>query len=378
MDNDILVYLGIGFVFLICPLILTVLNIINLFKKKKIKENIIEGITFIAGIGLTGFLYLASDFKDYTEALRLGGLEIDKHAPIASWSMPTVLAIFILGLVSYLLIRRKKLNLPPLIIVCAISGIIICSIYMIIFMIQINVEDLFTRYIFYGIPYLLIFPVNYILCSIRAIIDVIQRYKEKNLQSKEYENKFLNKCSQIIYDTDNWPILAVVLTIPLTAILICILVLLGQRPDEAIRAFLETSDWNLSQKVSPPSVQYDAHYLCTVAVSGHEKLVKPTRVGIRRGEKIIVNRQLCIANAFEDLIQEKTPRFHHFIRYIYDKYGFPLAEHIKTAWQADITYIIMKPLEWIFLMVLYIFDKKPENRIATQYIGRKFIDESKT
>ena len=57
MNNDILVYLGIGFVFLICPLILTVLNIINLFKKKKIKENIIEGITFIAGIGLTGFLY---------------------------------------------------------------------------------------------------------------------------------------------------------------------------------------------------------------------------------------------------------------------------------------------------------------------------------
>ena len=360
MDNDILLYLGIGFVFLICPLILTVLNIINLFKKKKIKENIIEGITFIAGIGLTGFLYLASDFKDHTEALRLGGLEIDKHAPIASWSMPTVLAIFILGLVSYLLIRRKKLDLPPLIIVCAISGIIICSIYMIIFMIQINVEDLFTRYIFYGIPYLLIFPVNYILCSIRAIIDVIQRYKEKNLQSKEYENKFLNKCSQIIYDTDNWPILAVVLTIPLTAILICILVLLGQRPDEAIRAFLETSDWKLSQKVSPPSVQYDAHYLCTVAVSGHEKLV------------------LCIANAFEDLIQEKTPRFHHFIRYIYDKYGFPLAKHIKTAWQADITYIIMKPLEWIFLMVIYIFDKKPENRIATQYIGRKFIDKNKT
>ena len=29
----------------------------------------------------------------------------------------------------------------------------------------------------------------------------------------------------------------------------------------------------------------------------------------------------------------------------------------------------MKPLEWIFLIVLYLFDVKPENRIATQYIG---------
>ena len=154
-------------------------------------------------------------------------------------------------------------------------------------------------------------------------------------------------------------------------LLICILVLFGQRPDEAIRAFLETSDWNLSQKVSPPSVEYDAHYLCTVAVSGHKEIVKPTRVGIRRGQKIIVNRQLCVANAFEDLIQEKTPRFHHLVRYIYDKYGFPLAKCIKTAWEADITYILMKPLEWIFLIVLYSCDSNPENRISTQYIGKK-------
>lgn len=266
-----LLYIGIGFGILVAPIVLTLANIINLFKKKKIKENMIDILTFVLGIGLSGFLYLVSDFKDYTEALRLGGFEVDKHAPIASWSMPTVIAIFIFGFVSYFLIRKRKLNLPPLIIVCSISGIIVCSIYMIIFIIQITNTELFPRYLFYGIPYLALFPINYILCSIRAIIEVVRRYKEKNLKAKEFDNKFLNKCSQIIYNTDNWPILAVVLTVPLTAILICILVLFGQRPDEAIRAFLETSDWNLSQKVSPPSVEYDAHYLCTVAVSGHKK-----------------------------------------------------------------------------------------------------------
>ena len=82
---------------------------------------------------------------------------------------------------------------------------------------------------------------------------------------------------------------------------------------------------------------------------------------------------LCVANAFEDLIQERIPKFHHFVRYIYDKYGYPLSKHINTAFQADITYILMKPLEWIFLLVLYIFDEKPENRIATQYIGKNHI-----
>ena len=178
------------FICVITPALLTIFNIINLFKKKKIKENIIDVLTFGLGIGLTGFLYLASDFRDYTEALRLGGLEIDKHAPIASWSMPTVLAIFILGLVSYFLIRRKKLNLPPLIVVCAMSGIIICSIYMIIFMIQITVTDLFTRYLFYGIPYLLLFPINYILCSIRAEIEIMKKYKEQNrIRQQKYREK---------------------------------------------------------------------------------------------------------------------------------------------------------------------------------------------
>ena len=31
----------------------------------------------------------------------------------------------------------------------------------------------------------------------------------------------------------------------------------------------------------------------------------------------------------------------------------------------------MKPLEWIFLIVLYMTDPHPENRIATQYISKQ-------
>lgn len=264
--------------------------------------------------------------------------------------------------------KNKKLNLPPLVIVGAMSGIFICSIYIIIYIIQLsmNIQTV-------SILYLTLFPINYILCSIRAVMEIMKIYKEKNIQAREYKNKFLNKCSKIFYNIENWPIIAIVLSIPFTAILICILILFGQRPDEAIKAFLETSDWTLSTKISPPSVTYDAHYLCTVSLRGHKNIVKPIRMGIRRGEKIVVNRQLCIANAFEDLIQERIPKFHHFIRHIYDKYGYPLSKHINNEIEADITYLIMKPLEWIFLIVLYLFDEKPENRIATQYIGKKIV-----
>lgn len=78
------------FICVIIPALLTIFNIINLFKKKKIKENFIDYTTFILGIFLTVFWYIVQDFKDYTEGLRLGGFEIEVHSPIASWSMPTV------------------------------------------------------------------------------------------------------------------------------------------------------------------------------------------------------------------------------------------------------------------------------------------------
>lgn len=63
------------------------------------------------------------------------------------------------------------------------------------------------------------------------------------------------------------------------------------------------------------------HYLCTVAAGGHGKTVKPLRLGTRRNETIVVNRQLGVANAFEELIQERTPGLHRKIRGAYDRNG---------------------------------------------------------
>lgn len=355
---------------LITPIVLTILNIINLFKKKKIKPKLIDNATFILGIFLTILLYVQYGFKDYQTPLRLGGgLDTGFHAPLASWSLPTVLTICIVGIISYLLIRDKELDLPPLIVVISMSGILLSTLFYIFFIIQCakNLGNWINGYF-----YLIIFPINYILCSIRAEIEIIKVYKEKQKNLEEYNNKFLKKCNNILMkiDVEKWPIIAIVAAIPLAIVLIIILVLLGQRPDEIVKAFTETSDWTLSQQYSPPPVYYDAHYLCTVSLKGHKDLVKPLRYGIRRNQKIVVNRQLCVANAFEQLIQERTPRFHHFIRYIYDKYGYPLSKHINTPFQADVTYILMKPLEYIFVIVLYLFDKNPENRIAMQYLPK--------
>ena len=157
---------------------------------------------------------------------------------------------------------------------------------------------------------------------------------------------------------------------PLLGIIIGILALFGQQPDAVIKAWTQTSDWNLSKRVAPQNLYYDEHYLCTVAAGGHKKVVKPLRLGVRHGHEVIVNRQLCVANAFEQILEERVPRFHKIVRHLYDTYGFPIAKLVHSPYVADCIYILMKPLEWLFLMVLYFCDVNPENRIAVQYLPK--------
>ncbi len=52
----------------------------------------------------------------------------------------------------------------------------------------------------------------------------------------------------------------------------------------------------------------------------------------------------------------------------------PLAEKIRSRQAADAVYLLMKPLEWFFLAVLYLCDAKPENRIAIQYLPRAAVE----
>lgn len=134
--------------------------------------------------------------------------------------------------------------------------------------------------------------------------------------------------------------------------------------------FTCSNRWLLSQQVSPPKLPYDGHYLCTVSVQGHRKVVKPFRWGVRGGIRIWVNRQLLVANAFEQILEKRMPRIHKVIRTIYDRYGYPIAKHITTPMSADIVYILMNPFEICFLMVIYLHDAYPENRIIRQYLPK--------
>ncbi len=292
-----------------------------------------------------------------------------KHQPIYTGSLPTFIAFVVLGIVGLCVLNSINVNkTPPLILVIAMSFLYIGVLLSVVFTIHVIDFDRMGLFEFY----LLLPPIAFTLMSLRAILSAIREYTPSPERMSKIEgSSTLSSLLNTLEDSGRWPVMALITTIPLLGILICILMIFGQAPDAVIKAFTETADFRLSQKIPPQQIYYDEHYLCTVAAGGDCKIVKPLRMGIRHGHPVVVNRQLCIANAFEQVLEERTPRFHKAVRSFYDTYGFPVARLIKTKKAADLVYFIMKPLEWVFIIVLYLTDTHPEDRIAMQYTGVK-------
>lgn len=304
--------------------------------------------------------------SDWSEVLT----NSETHTPIFTGAGLTICVLCFIGLIGYYYLRICSLKkIPPLLAVFSISAMYIWLVVIVIFTVQVfGSGGMVGRY---SDLYLLIYPFCIACIIVRTILCKVREWNELEMERGKIQNNvILNFLDKILSNSRLWPIYALVLMLPLLGIIIAILLLFGQAPDSVIKAWTETADWRLSLKEAPQNIYYDEHYLCTVAAGGHKKIVKPIRRGIRHGHEVIVNRQLCIANAFEQILEEKTPRFHKLVRGIYDRYGFPIARLIKSKWMADIIYILMKPLEWIFLIVIYMTDVHPENRIATQYMGK--------
>lgn len=321
-------------------------------------------VTLILGV-LYSPLYLGVthnvSFKsDWTVTLA----NAQTHTPVYTQDVLTVVVISLVGLAGYLIVSFLPLaKTPPLVLVLGIAAMYLGTIESILWGVHVCKEFFFDCL-------LLLLPFNCLLITARTVLYKIREWEAIPHERYKIDRvPLLNWCSRVLENARLWPVVAFLLMWPLFGILIAILVLFGQAPDSFIRAWTETSDWNLSQRVAPQNIYYDEHYLCTVAAGGHQKIVKPLRLGIRHGHQVIVNRQLCIANAFEQVLEERTPRFHRAVRGFYDKYGFPVARLIRSRYAADLIYFMMKPLEWFFLAVLYLTDVHPEDRIAVQYMG---------
>lgn len=167
-----------------------------------------------------------------------------------------------------------------------------------------------------------------------------------------------------------WPLLTL-LAVPVLLLITLLLYLFGQQPDTLIRAFTDTYKHGFSQlDYQCDNVQCGGHYLCSVAANGHRRVVGSFRYGRRQGARIVCNRQLLVSNAFEELLQERLPRLHRSIRRRYNHVGNFVHRYygiFENPFVSDAVYLLMKPAEWLFVLVLYSFDRRPEDRIARQY-----------
>lgn len=342
----------------------------KLMKQKKLqkqRENrrLASYATMILGPGFMAVLYSMWGPVEWQEPVVMGGGGFELHAPVAGPFMLSIIFLAVIAIAGYLVLYTRKTRLPPLMIVFCVAALYIGCGLGIACIIQIapNLNEAFV-YIAVEEYFMILFPVNFIVLAAGLLRDVMKELVDDSSDRPTT----VGWLQRTIAKGLNLPALALLAVLPLLGICIALLALLGQQPDAMVKAFTETSDWLLSTKISPPPVNYEGHYLCTAAARGHERVVRPQRMGIRQGHRIVVNRQLCVANAFEQLIAERTPRFHRIVRQLYDRYGYPLSKHIRTPFAADLTYILMLPPECIFLAALYLFDLHPENRIAKQYL----------
>lgn len=333
--------------FYVYPFVLTLLNLAFLFLKPRGAElikagNKIEITTVVVGAFFSwGYsIMLDMTFSPWYEQL----VNSQRHSPVSPERLPAVIIIAVLAAAAYIFLRIADLeNCPPLTLALAMGAMYLGAALCAVWSVQ----------IFAHARMLALLPFNFILFMLKAV-------KRLVLCKADSGKGMLAKIADRL-----WP--GLIAALPVLGIALALAHLFGGKPDDIAKVWTETADWTFSQQIAPPNNIPDGHYLCTVAAQGHKAVVKPQRLGMRHGRVVVVNRQLCVANAFEQLLEEKTPRLQRAVRSFYDKHGLPLSKLINKKWKADIVYIVMKPLEWLFFLILYLFDSEPEKRISVQY-----------
>jgi hypothetical protein len=338
------------------PLLLSLINFIGfLFKGKSILHFILLHLTEIGAFIILPFMYVSLDTKN------------DCCGDSAAFSPEHQLTIGILVILCsaayFYSSYRTKIAAPILEII--INCLVLTGIVLNIF-IAIHTKDVILA-VGGNLPI--------ILLAVAVLVKNQKAFISQSLGTAFIpENKLENMTWKIVNlkPLIKFPVIFL-FVLPIIIVITTILLLFGQKPDSIIRAFTDTYKHGFSLwDYKCDNVSCGGHYLCSVAANGHAKIVKPQRRGIRNGHHIICNRQLLISNAFEDLIKDKLPFLHKHIRRQYNKVGNFIHRYygiFNNKFIADFIYILMKPLEWFFLLTLYTFDVKPENRIAKQYLS---------
>jgi hypothetical protein len=347
---EFIIFTSIGIVALLCWLIYLLGRLIRPINAIFSFALLLATITFI--------LSIASYRQDYYQLANGNGL---CYTPFAPGHKATLFTFLVLSFAALVLVWLKLRSLPPLILVMLVSLVITGIVLHTFIIIQTGSNtEFWDGYGFFPLP------ITYIVIASVILFRLLKAEATLSAE-RNYRYPWLNRINQLMADTKLQPLWMILMALPLFLFIMLVLVIFGQAPTAIAKVFTETTTWTFSTKSHPPLLDYDGHYLCTVAACGNANVVKPIGWGSRRGYPILVNRQLQIANAFEEMVQDYWPALHSRIRKLYDKYGYPLSKKITSPYYSNITYKLMKPLEYFFLFTLYLFCVEPERKIIKQY-----------
>lgn len=71
-----------------------------------------------------------------------------------------------------------------------------------------------------------------------------------------------------------------------------------------------------------------------------------------------INGQLVHLWRFESLLARHVPNFHQRLRRIYNILGPKIARQIRGPWQADIVYLMLKPIEWTVRLIVWMAERR--------------------
>lgn len=225
-------------------------------------------------------------------------------------------------------------------------------------------------------------PIN-LLIALMSLTRLVANHRNF-MEHIDYESVPISGVQKICYSILSKPIfkqipVLILCAIPVLFILVSFLTLFGQKPDSLLQAFTQTYYHGFSElNHECAGIECGDDYLCTIGARGNENLVRPVRTGIRGGKPIVCSRQLLVCNAFEEVLMKRFSRLHRILRRGYDALGRFLIKHHRFFTRkivANTIYVLLKPMEWTFLLILYAVDKHPENRIAKQYLP---IDQLKS
>ncbi len=293
--------------------------------------------------------------------------------PFATPQIVGLVGLAALVTLAYCVSRRRSEALRPFAELTLLSTLIVGTLAHAVLAVH------FGEWMVWG----LVFPPLFLPCLAPALTVVLltaELVRRLRLRGRDAELARMTEPRQVVYREGERPLPEVPLVLHrglFARALAFSPVLLGMyfaihaawlgRPWAAVEVLTRTCGYTLS-RIPIEVVPADCHYLCTVAARGHGWLVRPERMGVRRGIPILVNRQLAIANAFEDLLHERWPRFGRVARRVYDALGLPVSRYIRGRWLADAIYLAMKPAEWVFYLTLLLLDQRsPEARIDRMY-----------